>query len=302
MKKENIGTIFAIVAAIISGLAIPVNKIFVVDLDPTVFTAVRALFIGIIFFFIASFKIKFNYKKFKKVSWKCLLTIGLIGGSFAFLLFFSGLRLTTAGRGAFLHKPLPLYVTVLALVFLKEKVNRKQFYALVIMFLGTFLIYVAGLSPSELWLNPSLGDLLVIGATILWAVENIIARKSMIKGESNFIVSFARMFFGSIILFGVIILQDKIGLLLALTMQQIINLTISTAILFSYVFFWYWSIKLINVSKASILLLLSPVISLVLGVIIFNEPVPTLQMIGSLIILMGAYFVAKIRSGIKETI
>lgn len=296
MRKETLGTILAMTTALISGLAIPVNKIFVVDLDPTVFTAVRALFIGIIFFVLASFQSKSKHKKFKKVPWKYLIAIGVVGGSFAFLMFFTGLKLTTAGRGAFLHKTLPLYITIFAFLFLKEKVSQKQVLALALMFIGTILLYSAQISSSGFWLNPQLGDLLVIGATVLWAIENTIARKVMIKGESNFVVSFARMFIGAIILFAIVILQDKVGLLLALTTQQIINLTISIAILFGYVFSWYWSIKLINVSKASTLLLLAPVISLILGIIIFSEPIPNLQLLGSALVLIGAYVVINVRS------
>ena len=57
MKKENLGTILAIMTAIVSGIAIPVNKIFVVDLDPMIFTALRALIIGIIFLSLQNRKI-----------------------------------------------------------------------------------------------------------------------------------------------------------------------------------------------------------------------------------------------------
>jgi len=296
MRKETLGTILALTTAFISGLAIPINKIFVVGLDPTVFTAIRGLFIGIIFFVIVSFQSKSEQKKFKKVPWKYLIAIAIIGGSFAFLMFFTGLKLTTAGRGAFLHKTLPLYITIFAFLFLKEKVSQKQVLTLAIMLIGTILIYSAEISPSEFWLDPSLGDLLVIGATILWALENTIARKVMIEGESNYVVSFARMFIGAIILFAIVTLQDKMSLLFNLTSHEVINLTISIAILFGYVFCWYWSIKLINVSKASTILLLAPVISLILGIIIFSEPVPNLQLLGSALILIGAYFVVKIKS------
>ena len=296
MRKEILGTILALITAFISGLAIPINKIFVVDLDPTVFTAFRALFIGVIFYILASFQSKSKYKGFKKVPWKYLLAIAVIGGSFAFLMFFTGLKLTTAGRGAFLHKTLPLYITIFAFLFLKEKISQRQVLALAIMFIGTILIYSAKITSFGFWPDPSLGDLLVIGATILWAIESTISKKVMIDGESNFVVSFARMFIGGIILFAIIILQDKIGLILALTAQQMINLAISIAILFGYVFSWYWSIELINVSKASTLLLLAPVISLILGMIIFSEPVPNLQLFGSALILIGAYFVINVRS------
>jgi len=295
MKKETFGTFLAIVTALFSGLAIPMNKIFVVDLDPTVFTAIRGLIIGIIFYIIFLFEGKSVSKK-SKIHWKYLLYIAIIGGSFAFLLFFTGLKLTTAGRGAFLHKTLPLYVTILAFIFLREKINKKQILALFFMLLGAIFIYFNQIEPAEFWLNPSLGDLLIIGATILWAIESVIAKKAMINGDSNYIVSFARMFIGAIILFAIIILQDKMNILFSLTLQQVINIAVSTAILFGYVFCWYYSIKMINVSKASTLLLLTPIISLILGILIFNEPTPVLQLLGSALILIGAYIVVKIRS------
>jgi drug/metabolite transporter (DMT)-like permease len=293
MNKEAKGTIFAIIAAIISGFSIPLNKIFVVNLDTTVFTAVRALIIGIIFFIISFLRREFNNKK---INWRYLTLIAIIGGSFAFLLFFTGLKLTTAGRGAFLQKTMPLYIVIFAFLFLKEKIPKKHLYSLLLMLAGTVIIYYSDIIPTQLWSNPSLGDLLIIGATILWALENIIARKAMIKGENNFIVSFARMFFGGIILFAFVLLFGNYNALLSLGVQQTINIIISTIILFGYVFFWYWSIKLLNVSKASAFLLLSPVISLLFGAIVLNEPASITQLIGSALILVGACFVSNVKS------
>lgn len=294
-NKEWFGTLLALFTAIISGIAIPLNKIFVVNMDQTVFTALRAVIIGVIFLFLSFATHSFDKKRFR-TEWKYLLIIAVIGGAFAFLLFFTGLKLTTAGRSAFLHKTLPLYIAVLAFIFLKEKIPRRQVFALILMFIGTIILYSAQINPAELWLNPQLGDLLVILATFLWAVENVAARKVMLNGETNFFVSFVRMFFGGLILFGFIFLTGKVDVLLSLSPQQWQNIMISTCVLFGYVLFWYWSIRYINVSKASTLLLLSPIISLLLGVIWFGEPTPLLQLIGSALILIGAYFVIKIRS------
>ncbi len=295
MNKETYGTILALLTAIVSGVAIPVNKIFVVSLDPTVFTAVRAVVVGLVFLLLSL--VTGGFKKGRlKVNWKYLALIAIIGGSFAFLLFFTGLKFTTGGRAAFLHKTLPLYVAVFAFIIVREKIPRKQIFALVVMFLGTIILFSAKINPAELWMNPQLGDLLVIGATVLWALENVIARKAMINGETNFMVSFARMFFGGLILFGVVLLLGKFDILLSLTAQQWGNIFVSVAILFGYVLFWYWSIRYINVSKAATLLLLAPVISLILGVLWLGEPVPALQLFGSALILIGAYFVVGIKS------
>jgi len=293
MNNEIKGTIFAILAAVISGVSIPLNKSFVVNIDPLVFTSIRLLLIGTIFLIISYFR---HEKINKKINIKYLALIAIIGGAFAFLLFFDGLRLTTSGRAAFLQKTMPIYVVVLAFLFLKERITKKYLYSIFLMLIGTAIIYYSEIVPAQLWLNPSLGDLLVIGATILWALENVLSRKVMIKGESNFIVSFVRMFFGGIILFSIVLLLGKYDLLMSLNSQQVISISVSTIILFGYVLFWYWSLKFINVTKASSLLLLSPVISLLIGNGFLNEPVPFTQLIGSALILVGVYFVSKIKS------
>lgn len=301
MNKETKGTIFAIVTAIISGIAIPINKLFVVDMDPIVFTATRALMIGLVFLVIGLKKREFNKKK-NKFNLSYLLTIGIIGGGLAFYIYFSGLQLTTSARGAFLHKTLPIFTTILAFSFLKEKISKKQLLALGLMFLGSVIIYFDKILPNiEFWSNPSLGDLLVLAAAFLWAVENIFSKKVMKDGESNVVVSFARMFVGSLFLFGLILILGKIDVLLSLTLIQVRNLIISTVILFGYVFFWYSSVKLINVSKAATILLIAPVVSTILGILMFNEPTPILQLIGSILILLGGYIVvSKTKSEVVE--
>src|SRR3989344_1855540 len=295
-KKEVIGTILAIVTAIISGFSIFANKFFIVNLDATVFTAIRAIIIGVAFlvlsFIFGSWKLKEN----KKINWIYLLIIGIIGGGFAFLLFFNGLKLTSAGRAGFFHKTLPLYVTVLAFFFLKEKINIKQTMALLLMIVGTLVMVSSQIPFGEMWLNPQTGDLLVIGATILWAIENVVAKKAMIKGEHNFVVSFARMFFGGVVLFGIALITNKIGILVELSSIQWMYILISTLILFGYVLTYYWAIRYINVSKAASILLISPVITLIAGMFLLGEPAPLLQLIGSAIILIGAYFIINVRS------
>ena len=295
MKKETKGTLLALSAAVISGFAIPVNKVFVTDMDPIVFTTVRALIIGVIFFLLASRQPGFR-KGFGKVPWKYLIGIGVIGGGLAFLLYFTGLSLTTAGRAAFIHKTLPIYVTIFAYIFLKEKISRNQSLGLLVMLVGTFALLSSQIDPSSFWMDPSFGDLLVLAGTILWGVENTLARKALLNGAGNLTVSFGRMFIGGVFLMALLGVFSDIGILLTLSMQQAVNLLISAGILFGYVFTWYLSIKLINVSKASSILLLAPVISTFLGVLWLAEPLPLLQAAGSALILLGSVFVLMAKS------
>jgi drug/metabolite transporter (DMT)-like permease len=296
MSKEALGTILAVITAVISGFSIPLNKIFVVQADPAVFTAVRALIIGLIFLAFAGYQSKRSKKPFKKVPWKYLIVIGIVGGGLAFLLYFNGLALTTTSRAAFLQKTLPIYTTVLAFIFLKEKVSPRQSIALLAMLIGAFFVVSSDVSPAAFWANPAFGDILVLAATVLWGMENVLAKYAMIKDESNLVVSFARMFIGSLFLFSAVIFLGKTGALLSMNPAQLGNVLVSTGILLGYVFCYYWSIKLINVSKASAILLLAPVITLFISVYVLGEPFPLLQRIGAVLILAGAFVVAKERS------
>ncbi len=300
MDREQKGTILAFLTAAISGFAIFANKIFIVDLDPVIFTAVRAILIGALFFLISLHSFGWKFEKFRKVNWKYMLAIGIIGGGLAFLLFFSGLKLTTAGRAAFLHKTLPIYATLLACIFLKEVITKKQLISLFLMLAGLVAITSATIPPDTFWKDPAFGDLLVIGAAILWAAENVIAKKTLLQKESHFVVVFARMFFGAAFLFGVMLLMGKIDILFTLKQSQIFNLLASTAILAGYVLTYYWSLKFINLSKAATILLLAPVITLALSMAFMGEQPPMLQIAGSALILAGAFMIARVKSGIEQ--
>lgn len=308
--KEAAGTVLALLAAAISGFSIFANKVFIVDLDPAVFTALRSLAIGLVFFLVVIFTGKGSGKPLRGMDWRYLAAIGVIGGGLAFLSFFTGLKFTTAGRAAFLHKLLPFFVAILAFVFLKERISRKQAAGLGVMLLGALGIYFANIPISELWASPSFGDALVIFAAALWGVENVLAKKAMNAKESNWAVSFGRMFIGGVFLFASIVFMGKTGAVLAINPAQAVNILASTIILFGYVLFYYWSIRHINVSKAAGLLLLAPVVTLVLGMVFLKEPASMVQIVGSAAILIGSCTLLKAksenrhkdRSGFTETI
>ncbi len=298
MKKRNnevFGTFLVILTAIFSGFNIVANKFFVESIDPLIFTATRALLIGIIFFFISLFIAKTKGKKFKSASWKSLTLIGIIGGSFAFWLFFTGLKMTTAGRAAFLHKTLPIYAAFFAFFFLKEKLSKKLLLSIVIVLCGLVVMELP-----EISLGINIGDMLVIAATILWALEYTLSKKLMLEKESNWVVTFSRMFFGSIILIAIIILTGKTNELLSLNLNQIIYILVSGFLLLLYVLTFYWGLKHINLAKASTILLLAPVISLILGIALLGETVSAMQLIGSTLILIGLFFVIKSKSEKRE--
>jgi drug/metabolite transporter (DMT)-like permease len=103
--------------------------------------------------------------------WLCLAYVGLVGGGMAFVLFFEGLAATSATSAAFLHDTLVIWVAVLALPVLGERLRWWNGAAIAVLVIGQ--VAVAGGAGH---LSADRGELLVLGATVLWAVEVVVAK------------------------------------------------------------------------------------------------------------------------------
>jgi len=254
---SNKGLLLVFTTAFISGFSIFINKFGVKEFNPYLFTflknALVAFFLVGLLLGLKEFK---NLAKLSRKDWLTLAIIGLVGGSIPFLLFFKGLSLTTAANSAFIHKTMFLYVALLAAIFLKERVSGKILLGALLLLLGnSIFLKILPYGSRE-------GDILVLLATLFWAVENVIS-KNALKRLSPRIVAFGRMGIGSLFILLFLLASGNIQAISKLTPLHFQWILISSAILFGYVTTWYTGLKYIPVSVAtSILLLGSPITSL----------------------------------------
>ncbi len=298
MKK---GYYLVFLTAVISGFAIFINQFGVKVISPYTFTWLKNLSVVILLtsllLVLKDWKI---LKKLSKNQWFLLIAIGLIGGSIPFLLFFKGLSLSTAAKGAFLHKTMFVYVAILAFIFLKEKVDKRFLFGGLFLVLGNLLLF------RKLSYSINQGDLLILSATLFWAAENTIS-KYVLKELPARIVAWGRMFFGSLFIFVFLLLSGQLTLLSHFTLPQVGWVMITSAILFGYVITWYSGLKYIPVSKAVVILLLGSPITTLLAFIWTGEL--SLQGIfASLLITLGVVLIFGLRKtwhlirGIKKLI
>lgn len=246
--------------AVISGFAVFFNKFAGKAFsDSGVFTTLKnipvaVLFLGIIFLpkFFKELKI------LNKTQWTYLLLIGVVGGAIPFLMFFKGLALASAANAAFIHKTLFIWVGVLAVIFLKEKLGRMQIAAFGLLFLGNLIL--GGLKSWQF----GAGEILVLGATLLWSVEYILAKK-VLSAVSSEIVGWARMFFGSIFLVLFLIATGRVEGLLSVSLLQTKWILLSSALLFGYVFIWYKALKMERASLVTCFLVPASLITTLLN-------------------------------------
>jgi len=270
----NKGILLILSAALISGLSIFINKFGVEVVNPYVFTGLKNL-ITVLFLLVIILSInELNYfKKLTKKQWLQLVSIGFVGGGIPFLLFFKGLSMTTGAEGALIHKLMFLPVILMAFIFLKEKVNKRLLIGAGFLILGTILLVKFNFNNIVF----DKGDLLILIATLFWAVEQIISKKAVAEISPR-IIAFGRLGFG----FGFILLfwvfTGQLNLLTHLTWHQFNWALITAILLLGYVLTWYTGLKYIKLSSAICILTLgAPITTLLL--MQFN--------IGILLIILG---------------
>lgn len=277
MKK---GIYFALTTALISGISIFASKIFVAKMDPIVYTTLKNGLVAIILtLIILTPKFKSKIKTLTKKDWSKLVLIGIVGGSIPFALFFTGLKMTESVNAALIHKTLFIWVAALAIPFLKEKLNVYQAIGYVLILLGV----VAG---SGLTFSGDRGEQLIFLATILWAVENVIAKVTL-KHIPSEIVAWARMSFGLIVLLGIVAFQGHLSSLVTLTTEQITSLVIATILLTGYVLTWYKALKYAPATVVSSILVLSTPITALLSGAFSVQVLPSGFETGTLLTILG---------------
>ncbi|MDP1629342.1 MAG: DMT family transporter, partial [bacterium] len=136
------GILFAFLTAIISGFAIFFSGFAVkIIKDPFVLTSSRNIIAAFILCALLSgFKNRQALKALSRRDWLNLVLIGIVGGSIPFLLFFKGLSMSSPLIGGFIHKTIFIWVSLLAVIFLREKIGKVQWLALGILLLGNYLL------------------------------------------------------------------------------------------------------------------------------------------------------------------
>ena len=238
--KNNKGIKLALITAFVSGVSIFINKFAVGSIQPAlVFTGVKNVMVGIIIIsiMIMTRRLK-ELKNLRRKEIGQLMAIGLIGGSLPFYLFFTGLSQSSAINGALIHKSLVLWVAILAIRYLGEKINLNQVIAILILFASNLVIGgFKGFSFNK-------GELMILVATIFWAVENVMAKK-VLRSVSADLVTAARMGLGSMILIiaAMINYPQELLSVVSLTGEQWMWLGLTAISLFAYVKTWYQALK-----------------------------------------------------------
>ncbi len=283
-SNKDKGIYLALIATIISGFSIFLNKIAVTAIkQPLVFTAVKNTLVGVLILAIILLFEKWkNIKKLNRKDVTYLLLIGVIGGSLPFYLFFTGLSQIPAVNAAIIQKTLVVWVAILAVPLLKERMSKIQILGVTMLFAGN--LFVGGFKGFSF----SKGESFVLLATILWGIENVLAKKTL-KNIDPDIVTAARMGFGSLILLTTAAITNPTALasVLTFTSRQWFWMLLSSALLLGYVMSWYRALQKAPVTLVASILVASTLITNLLSAIFVTHSVSSFITPQTLMMVVG---------------
>lgn len=140
-SKENRWILYAILTAVFTSTTTVLSKIGIENTNTTLITFLRTIVVLIILTTITLFKKKYKYiKDIKSRSWLFIILSGL-STSLSWLFYFKALALGEASI-VFPIEKLSLVVSILiSIIFLKEKVSKKQIIGIIIIIIGTSLLF-----------------------------------------------------------------------------------------------------------------------------------------------------------------
>jgi drug/metabolite transporter (DMT)-like permease len=233
------GVGLALITALISGISVYLNGQYIKLFDdPTLLAAVRNGLVGLVLACVVA--ATGGLGELHALDGRrraALLVVGIIGGGLPFALFFNGLALAGSPAAALIHKTMFLWVAMLAMVALGERLGFAQVGALGLLLLGTL-----ALAPSGS-LGVGLGEAMILVATLLWSVEVVFVRRLLVGGVSSNLAAASRMVVGAVALFVVVGATGGLGGIAAFGAQQWAAVVVTGTLLAGYVTTWYAALQ-----------------------------------------------------------
>ncbi|MBS7531071.1 DMT family transporter [Hazenella sp. IB182353] len=278
------GSILVIASATCFGL-MPIFAIYAYQngLNVTTLLFLRFGIAALLFFFYLAIK-----GELRKLTYRETLNLLLLGGGLytgQSFLYFSAVQYLTPALAALLLYLYPLFVYILSVLLKEEKVTLRSLIAMGIALIGiTLVLGYPNLGPINMK-----GVYLAVGAALLYSIYIISGNRLSLKLSpivtSSYISLFAAVSFLSIIL-----VQEEFRLPLTwVGWISVWGVAIFSTVIAILTFFA--GTNWIGPTKASIISMIEPVVTILFAWILFKEHMTFIQILGAFIVLLGGVII-----------
>lgn len=281
-KSKRFGYFSAVLSALFFGSVTTLAKPTLDAINPLVLTCMIYL-ISAIALTPATLHKKAS---FRRKDLLLILGVSLAGAVIAPLLFFHGLHMTSASNTAVLSNTEIVFTVIIAILFFKEKINRIGYVGLSMVTIGAMVVTSTKISDSYFSLD--VGSILVIGASLFWAIDNNVS-KIITKRVDILKIAQLKSAIGGAILLGVVF-ATNIPVLLPENEIPFVLLLGTVGFALS-LFLFLKSLHIIGVVKTIVIFATSSVFGLIFAVLFLHEQVSIFQIIAICVMILGIYLI-----------
>ncbi|MDO7977048.1 DMT family transporter [Oceanotoga teriensis] len=232
-----------------------------------------------IFILIKKISIKINFKDFIN-----LFFLSLIGYTLTQLTLFASYTYISTGVATTLHFIYPVCIMTANILFFKEGINKNKVFALILAIIGISMLSINKNIKIDIR-----GVFIAIISGILYSYYMLVIEHTKIKNMNSVVMTFYLLLFSMIFLgFGSLKFELNFNFnYLSWFMGMIIALLCS---IFAVILL-QMGIKEIGSSTASILSAFEPIVSVILGVIIFRESITINIFLGIVFVIVSVLIV-----------
>lgn len=230
------------------------------------------------------------------------LRVGLLGVTLTYVFNYTGLQLSTSTAAALIMATEPVWLAILAVIFLHERLTRTRGTGVVLGLTGALLVILSTQKPTAG--SPAGSNLAMLGnllfvASLLWESGAVLTVKKLTERYPGWVMVTYEFVIGSLLLAPFALWETIHNGPIAPTPTSwwaLIYLLLPCSLL-AYVL-WFTLLEMRDASELSVFIFLQPVIGTLLGVLLFRDPFTVWTALGGLLVLGGVAAIT--RSGARD--
>lgn len=277
------------------------GKILSTSMSPLLITGLRfILMAGLLFSWLYITGQKRAFRPDKKFI-PFLIFMGFMGITVHNGLLFTGLHYTTATNTALIESIGPTATTILAFLFVGERLSPRGWLGIFVSCCGALCIVTKGSLDVLVNMRFNIGDILIVACEIAWSCYVILGWKAQKSRLSAIALTAWNGLFGGILCFiiGFVTGTLEVWQVNAQAIYGFLYLLLASGV-FAFVA-WNFAVAKVGASKAGVFVYLVPLTGAVIGVTFLGEEIVLSQMVGGLLIILGVIVTVRAKVKLKST-
>ena len=289
MKSLKLKYLLIIIAVIFWGSSFIATKVALKELSPETIISLR-LIIASVFLFITAILLKKDFSiNLKSHGFVFILALIAV---FHLMIQVTGLKYTTASNTGWIIGTAPIFMAILAAIFVREKIGLLKVAGIIIAMFGLLLLIGKG-NITNVDLIKNKGDLLVLASAFTWGVYSMVNKKISLSYSPLMTILYL------FLMMAIIIIPFNLN---AASVNSVVNLSLNgwISILFLGLFcsgiayvIWAYSLRDLESAKVGAFLYFEPLVTVLAAWVLLNESITLLMIISGVIITVGVVLVNK---------